>query len=144
MFNSEQKEILSRSKIKWDMVLEQTVFDVIDKRIDAELLDDDILVSVIKIANALYRGGQQIISDHDYDFIFLKELEKRNPDHPILKNVEPESAFKGKTVDLPMRMLSTEKAYSHTEVLTWSNRIKKVADDNQIKFDELTFRVTPK
>ncbi|WP_306306190.1 hypothetical protein [Methylomonas koyamae] len=94
-----------------------------------ESAGDGELVAFLKIANALYRGGEPAISDSDYDFIFLAELKKRQPDHPLLHEVEPEPAFAGKTVDLPVMMLSTDKAYSRDEVERWAARIEKAAEE---------------
>lgn len=107
-------------------------------------LSDEQLVEFLTLANTLYRAGQQLISDADYDFIFLPELHRRQPDHPFLTQVEPEKAFAGKTVKLPTPMLSTEKAYSSDEIQRWLDRIKKAAQEINIPFDQLTFRATPK
>ncbi|MGZ4959172.1 MAG: helix-hairpin-helix domain-containing protein [Methylomonas sp.] len=105
---------------------------------------DDELVAFLKVANALYRGGEALISDADYDFVYLAELKRRHPQHPLLQTVEPEPAFAGKTVDLPVTMLSTDKAYSHKDVERWAGRIEKASDAQGKKFAELIFKVTPK
>lgn len=112
-----------------------------------ELLDsatDAELVALLQIANALYRGGEPIINDADYDFVYLAALKKRHPDHPLLQEVEPEPTFAGKTVDLPTIMLSTDKAYSREEVERWAGRIEKAALELGKNFAELIFKVTPK
>lgn len=109
----------------------------------AEATDAE-LVSFLQIANALYRGGEPCVSDADYDFVYQAELRKRRPDHPLLQLVEPEPAFAGKTVDLPVVMLSTDKAYSLEEVERWAGRIEKAAGELGKAFDELEFKVTPK
>ncbi len=88
-------------------------------------LADEQLLEFLQVCNALYRSGETLISDADYDFIFLAELKKRHPHHPYLKTVEPEVIAFGKTVALPVRMLSTEKAYSLEEIKQWVERIKK-------------------
>jgi DNA ligase (NAD+) len=75
---------------------------------------------------------------------FIAELRRRNPHHPYLNQVEPEAAFIGKTVELPVRMLSTEKAYSIKEIEQWAARIKKAAMELGKDFDKLRFKVTPK
>jgi len=105
---------------------------------------DDELIAFLKIANALYRGGEPIISDADYDFIYLAELRHRQPNHPLLHTVEPEPIFAGKTVDLPVVMLSTDKAYSREEVERWAGRIEKAATELGKNFAEIEFKVTPK
>ena len=115
--------------------------------LDATLLSqasDDELIDFLQIANGLYRAGEAIISDADYDFVYLAELKQRQPEHPLLHNVEPEPAFSGKTVDLPVVMLSTDKAYSQDDVARWAARIEKAAEELSINFAELAFRVTPK
>ena len=105
---------------------------------------DQALIAFLQLANALYRGGEPIISDSDYDHIFLAELKRRSPDHPLLDSVEPEPQFAGKTVDLPVIMLSTDKAYSRDEVERWGARIEKAAAELEINFAELEFKVSPK
>ncbi|WP_316347137.1 helix-hairpin-helix domain-containing protein [Desulfuromonas acetoxidans] len=107
-------------------------------------LDDAELVEFLTIANSFYRDGQPLISDHDYDHIALAELKTRQPSHPFLHTVEPEPKFTGKTVELPARMLSTEKAYTDKELSDWLKRIHKAA--NEIGRDPagLQFRITPK
>ena len=107
-------------------------------------VSDTDLIDFLTIANALYRAGESIISDHDYDFIYLAELKKRSPDHPLLHTVEPEPAFAGKTVDLPVVMLSTDKAYHYDDVERWAARIAKTAEDLSLDFSGLEFKVTPK
>lgn len=105
---------------------------------------DQALIAFLQLANALYRGGEPIISDSDYDHIFLAELKRRSPDHPLLDSVEPEPQFAGKTVDLPVIMLSTDKAYSRDEVERWGARIEKAAAELEVNFAELEFKVSPK
>lgn len=144
MLTEEQKRILSLAAINLDGLTEDRVFDIALRRVDEGTLSVKELVTFLKIANALYRGGNQIISDAEYDFTFVAELRARNPKHPFLHLVEPESAYVGKTVDLPVRMLSTEKAYSHDEIKTWAGRIQKAANEMGMEFSNLIFRVTPK
>lgn len=107
-------------------------------------LSDSELLEFIRIANLLYRGGEPIISDNEYDHIFISELAERQPHHPFLQEVEPEPAFSPKTVELPARMLSTDKAYSFAEIASWAERIKKAAAKLDIDFNSLIFKATPK
>lgn len=144
MFNNKQKEILKRSKIKLKVLKEDKVFEIAERRVDEGALSDTELVEFLEVANAFYRGGEQIITDAEYDFTFIAELRIRNPAHPFLQGVEPEAAFVGKTVKLPVRMLSTEKAYTEDAIIKWVNRIKKAAEEIAINFDELVFLLTPK
>ncbi len=144
MFNNKQKEILKRSKIKLKILTEDKIFEIAERRTDEGALSDAELVEFLEVANAFYRGGEQIITDAEYDFTFIAELRIRNPGHPFLRAVEPEAAFVGKTVELPARMLSTEKAYTEDAIKKWVNRIKKAAEEIAINFNELVFRLTPK
>lgn len=144
MFTEEQKKILINSEIELSSLTEEQVEAIATRQIDETELTDDELVEFLEIANALYRGGSQIISDGEYDFTFLAELRMRNPQHPFLNKVEPEAAFIGKTVELPARMLSTEKAYTKKAIELWGTRIRKAAKKLGTDFDSLEFRVTPK
>lgn len=108
-------------------------------------LADEQLLKFLQVCNALYRSGEPLISDAVYDFVFLTELQKRHPHHPYLETVEPEAGFVGKTVALPVRMLSTEKAYSFEEIKQWVERIKKATFNSKVekakvaKYPQLSF-----
>jgi DNA ligase (NAD+) len=144
MFNDHQKEILRRSQIVLAALDEDKVLQIARRECDEAKLSDAELVEFLTVANALYRGGEQIVSDAEYDFTFLAELRNRHPHHPLLAQVEPEAGFAGKTVELPVRMLSTEKAYSRKEVARWAGRIEKAAGELGKDFAHLVFRLTPK
>src|SRR4051794_18150840 len=101
MFSEQQKEILKNSAIELVSLTEESVEAIATQQIDHTDLSDEQLVEFLEVANALYRGGAQIISDEEYDFTFLDDLRLRNPKHPFLNEVEPEAAFIGKTVGLP-------------------------------------------
>jgi len=107
-------------------------------------LSDDELLEFLTVCNDFYRLGEPIISDAQYDFVFLAELKKRHPHHPYLETVEPEKAFTGKTVALPEMMLSTEKTYSKDGIEKWLQRIEKAAEELDLEFSKLIFRATPK
>jgi DNA ligase (NAD+) len=96
-------------------------------------LADEQLLEFLQVCNALYRSGEPLISDADYDFVFLTELQNRHPRHPYLETVEPEISFVGKTVALPVRMLSTDKAYSLKKIKQWVARIKKTTLNLEVK-----------
>jgi len=100
---------------------------------NAEQLSDEQLLEFLQLCNALYRSGEELVSDDEYDFVFLAELQKRHPNHPYLKTVEPEVIAFGKTVALPVRMLSTEKSYSLEEIKQWVARIKKATLNLEIE-----------
>lgn len=106
-------------------------------------VSDDELVEFLRSANAAYRAGDAIVSNQEYDHIFRAELVRRHPNHPYLNQVEPDVAF-GKTVELPQRMLSTQKAYSKKEVDAWLAKIGNAARDLAIPIDSLKINVTPK
>lgn len=144
MFNDNQKEILQRSNIVLTALNEEKLFQIVRGEVDEAKLSDAELVEFLTVANALYRGGEQIIDDAEYDFTFLAELRNRDPNHLFLSQVEPEAAFVGKTVELPVRMLSTDKAYSRKEIDRWVARVKKAAKEIGKDFDCIEFKITPK
>ncbi|MGY6276396.1 BRCT domain-containing protein [Methylomonas sp. MgM2] len=144
MLTVTQKKLISQAKLNFDTLSEER-FYLLSRHPDrVKSCNDDELIAFVQIANALYRGGEPIISDADYDFVFLAELKNRNPEHPLLHAVEPEPSFAGKTVDLPVIMLSTDKAYNLEDVERWAARIEKAAQEVGKDFASLTFKVTPK
>lgn len=144
MLRNKQKEILNKSNIKLETLSNKNLQDIATKRIDRKALSDGELLEFLKIANALYRGGDEIISDNEYDNIYIPELKLRHPRHSFLRSVEPESAFEGKKVKLPERMLSTEKAYSESGIKKWIKRVKKYALDINLNADKLKIHLSPK
>jgi len=143
MLNDRQIEILQRAGLDKTSLSAQQISTTATAA-DAGKLDDAQLIEFIEIANALYRGGEQIVSDHVYDTVFLAELHRRQPRHPFLQHVEPEAAFTGKTIPLPEKMLSTEKAYTLESIERWLARVEKGAKEIDLDFAGLQFRVTPK
>jgi len=144
MFTKEQKSILKKSGIKLKSLTEEKVFKIAERAIDVDCLSDAQLIEFLEISNAAYRGGAQVVTDSDYDFIYIAELRNRHPKHPFLEVVEPEAAFIGKTVELPVQMLSTDKAYSRQEVERWIKRLQKSAKDIGINDEKLSILLTPK
>ncbi len=144
MFTEDQNALLDSSGIRLVSLTEEQVIAIAARQMDEAELADDQLVEFLEIANVLYRGGFQIIPDAEYDFTFLTELRMRHPHHPFLDKVESEAAFIGKTVELPVRMLSTEKAYTKKAIEQWGARIRKAALKVNQSFDALELRVTPK
>lgn len=144
LFNKGHLTILKRSGITLKTLTEERIRDIISSPMYISTISDDELVEFLKVTNALYRGGKPIISDADYDFVFLAELRKRNPTHEFLASVEPEAAFEGAKVDLPIPMLSTEKKTSEKEIMGWLESIEKSANDIMLNVNELRIRVTPK
>lgn len=143
MLTSSQKQMLKRS-LPEQVELSESEIAEIASLFDSHALPDAKLIDFLKVANALYRGGEPIISDHVYDHVFLAELQRRHPEHPFLQAVEPEAGILGKTVKLPAPMLSTEKAYDRESIDKWLSRIEKAAQELGVDYDSLLFRVTPK
>lgn len=106
-------------------------------------LDSNQLVQLLSIANALYRSGEPIISDEQYD-LYISMLRNINHLHPYLNKVEPEVLSESKTVELPQRMLSTEKAYSIKDIEKWLKRISKAAQEIEVSEQDIQIRITPK
>ncbi|MCM8854763.1 MAG: DNA ligase [Candidatus Thiodiazotropha sp.] len=102
------------------------------------------LTLILQIANATYRAGVPIMSDAKYDALYVKELESKDPKNEFLTSVEPEPVIESKTVELPVKMLSTEKAYSYEEIERWVKRLVKAAGEINLDLSELNIRVTPK
>lgn len=143
MLSHSQLEILAKLN-RTKAILSADDIAHIAVELETSDLSDDQLLDFIEIANHLYRNGEQLIADHQYDNVFLAELARRNPKHPFLHKVEPELLFAGKTVTLPQQMLSTEKAYSEDSIFKWLARIEKAAKELNIEYEQLNFRATPK
>ena len=143
MFTDNQKQILQQAEVTLSIMTEGQLVLLADIK-QTDVLTDNELIEFLNVANALYRGGEPIVNDADYDFVFMDELKKRQPEHPLINRVEPEPAFSGKTVALPEKMLSTDKAYSLKEIERWLKRIEKTAQELDKNFAELEFRITPK
>ena len=123
----------------------QKISKIQEKEILVNDLDSQELGEFCEFANACYRAGNPIITDEDYDFIFLKALKNRLPGHHLLKNIEPEdNAFSEEKVLLPQAMLSIDKAYSFDEIIKWTERIIKAADDLNFDHKLISFNATPK
>lgn len=103
----------------------------------------ETLAEVCQLANAMYRLGEPVMTDHNYDTYCVGELVKRNPNHPFLKSVEPELVA-SKTVPLPERMLSTQKAYTFKEIEKWLLNVSAAADFIGLKREDIRVRATPK
>ena len=143
MLTPSQTQILKLAGLNKTQLTQQELAEI-SSQSDCSRLTDKQLIEFLEIANALYRGGEVLIPDHVYDTVFLAELKKRQPDHRFLHTVEPESAFTGKTVALPERMLSTEKAYTRESIEKWLNRVEKAANVINLDFSTLAFKATPK
>jgi DNA ligase (NAD+) len=143
MFSLAQQDIIKKARFDRFLV-DQAQFEQAIQSKNCSHLSDHSLLGFLQIANLLYRSGEPLISDGLYDQVFLQTFKDRNPDHPFLYTIEPEPTFSGKTVNLPVKMLSTEKAYDLESIEKWVGRIEKAA--REIDFDpgKLIYRMTPK
>ncbi len=144
MLTTSQLALIRQANLDLDTLDAKRFADLIRHPDQLAAYSDAELELFLQIVNALYRGGEPLLSDADYDFIYLAELQRRQPGHPYLHSIEPEPEFAGKTVDLPVIMLSTDKAYSFAEVQSWIERIEKAALDLGKNTAELIYQVTPK
>ena len=118
---------------------------IIQQEILLDDLSDDDLATFCQTANLAYRSGESIISDQDYDFVYLPALKQRLPQHPLLQFVEPEGqGFSEEKVLLPEVMLSTDKAYSWDEIRKWIERLEKSAVDIGLAYVDIQIKATPK
>ena len=122
---------------------------IVDKIIRQEVLLDDLsdddLALFCEQANFAYRSGKPIISDQDYDFVYLPALKQRLPNHELFQSIEPEGkGFSEEKVLLPEVMLSTDKAYSWLEVSKWIDRIEKSANEIDFDLTLIQIKATPK
>ncbi|NWO03171.1 MAG: DNA ligase [Idiomarinaceae bacterium] len=135
-FNDNQIAIIEKLELNSDLSDIEKLFSI--NHPSAEQLE-----TLLKVANALYRSGHPIIEDKVYDD-YLDDFKTLDPDNPFLSNVEPEVLIDSKTVRLPKRMLSTDKAYSFEEIKKWTERIKKAASEIDFDQESIEIKVTPK
>jgi len=127
------------------MLSKQKIKNITNQSLLISDLSDDDLIEFCIIANQSYRDGNPIISDENYDFIFIHELTKRLPNHPFLKKIESEiGGFSEEKVKLPKKMLSTDKAYSWKEINKWLERIAKFAEEINYSVNDIHIKGTAK
>ena len=127
------------------MLSKKKVEEIANQNILISDLSDDELAEFCIIANQMYRDGEPIVSDQDYDFVFLSALTKRLPNHPFLQKLESEhEGFAEEKVKLPERMLSTNKAYSWSEIQKWLERITKSAEEMSLSPKDVLIKGTAK
>ena len=127
------------------MLYNEKVEEIAKQNILISDLSDDELAEFCIIANQMYRDGEPIVSDQDYDFVFLAELTKRLPHHPFLQKLESEhEGFAEEKVKLPERMLSTDKAYSWSEIQKWLERITKSSEEIDLSHKDVLIKGTAK
>ncbi|HIB97900.1 MAG TPA: DNA ligase, partial [Candidatus Thioglobus sp.] len=119
--------------------------NIIQQKVLLDDLSNDDLAEFCQQANIAYRDGSPIVSDQDYDFIYLAELKRRLPHHSLLQTIEPEGqSFSEEKVLLPEVMLSTDKAYSWDEILKWIERIEKSCLEVGLNINDIQIKATPK
>jgi DNA ligase (NAD+) len=107
-------------------------------------LSTEQLVEWLIFANDAYRKGEPVIDDDTYDQVYYAELVKRDPEHPFLNIVEPENDMGMVKIRHKTPMLSTDKAYSQEEIITFVERVIRHADAVDVNAENLRFRITPK
>jgi len=135
-FNDNQIAIIEKLELNSDLSNIEKLFSINHPSVEQ-------LETLLKVANALYRSGHPIIEDKVYDD-YLDDFKTLDPDNPFLSNVEPEVLIDSKTVRLPKKMLSTDKAYSFEEIKKWTERIKKAASEIDFDHESIEIKVTPK
>jgi DNA ligase (NAD+) len=141
MLNDQQTIVFNT--FNYSNLSQQAFIDLVQDTTVCETLDDEILLSFLKAANALYRAGYPIIDDLQYDAA-QRIFADKNPEHKFVVQVEAEPVHLSKTVLLPVKMLSTDKAYSKTEIEKWVTRVEKTAEKLDVVFADVVIRVTPK
>ena len=127
------------------MLTKSKIDDIANQKLLVSEISDENLVEFCSIANQNYRNGSPIVSDENYDFIFISELAKRLPNHPFLKKVESEIlSFTELKVKLPEKMHCTDKAYSWEEIRKWLERIAKFSDEINYSLDDIQIKGTAK
>ena len=127
------------------MLSKKTVEKITTQKTLISDLSDDELLDFCIIANQMYRKGEPIVSDEDYDFVYIAELSKRLPDHPFLQKLESENeGFSEEKLKLPERMLSTNKAYSWGEIQKWLERISKSSEEINLLLKDVQLKGTAK
>ena len=111
---------------------------------DPKLWKTSKLVSFLEEASLAYRNGSPIIDDDTYDHIYLAELRKRQPEHPLLNKIEEEPDFGTGRLRHSEPMLSIEKSYSVEETQKWVNRVLKEANKQTIDSGEIRVIATAK
>jgi len=127
------------------MLTDQKIQNIANQSILLDDLSDDELAEFCIVANQCYRDGKPIVSDQDYDFVFLAKLLKKIPDHFLFTLPEPENeGFSEEKVKLPKRMLSTDKAYTWVEIQKWLDRIKKASQEMNLPSEAIQIKGTAK
>lgn len=95
----------------------------------------EVLVAELKKHNELYRKGEPIISDTEYDSM-VEILRQMDPDNEWFQTVEPGVVNAGRKVKLPIPMKSLDKVKSLPDIKGWLKSLS--INDNE------TIIITPK
>jgi DNA ligase (NAD+) len=90
-------------------------------------LSDNQLSYLADYFDDQYEKGTPVISDEEYDFAYIPALKERLPNHAVLTKVRAKPlgiGAKGRFKH-PVKMLSTDKAYTKEEVQKWFDRVIK-------------------
>lgn len=133
--------IKKRKNIHLSLLLE-----VCEGAVEFHSLNEEEQLEILEITNACYRVKNEIINDNIYDGFqkIFRDSNELGQFHPFLVNVEAEEIFEGKTLALPQRMLSTQKAYTFKEINKWLESLKKIAISINLEEEQIVIRVTPK
>lgn len=137
--NKEHLDILKEKKLKNNFkLIERTI-----RNDSFYSLNQKDMQYFLLVADVLYRHGLSIITDVEYDK--KEQWYKENyPESHLADVVQSDIRESSKTVRLPQKMLSTDKAYSKKEIEKWLERVFKAASSLNIDRDNLLIRVTPK
>lgn len=96
-------------------------------------------------ANRLYREGNPIMSDKEYDSM-KESLEKYFPDSDILKKSIVEESVKGDRMEkLPFPMFSLEKVKTVDEIVRWAKDVWGLSSNDRVvitpKYDGISLLV---
>lgn len=141
MLNTQQTELFAA--IEDPQLTEQEFADLVNDPQKCQTLDNDKMLTFLRAANAMYRAGTPAVDDLVYDAVH-RIFAANNPEHEFVLQVEAEPLHVAKTVPLPVKMLSTDKAYSVDEIKKWVTRIEKSAEKLDVPRQDIQLRVTPK
>jgi DNA ligase (NAD+) len=96
------------------------------------------------VLNAFHKKRDPYVSDIVYDNQVEAVIRARFPYHSSLNEVDKEPIKDSKTVPLPEKMLSTDKAYSFSEIKKWIDRLVKAGIEIGLNQDKIELKVTPK
>lgn len=96
-------------------------------------------------ANRLYREGNPVMSDKEYDSM-KEELERHFPDSDILKKAIVEESGKGDRMEkLPFPMFSLEKVKTVDEIVRWAKDVWGLSSNDRVvitpKYDGISLLV---